>query len=253
MCYLALGVGTHQKHTSRVNMDLITDPIQTRRAVLTWQRPLNRSGSRDRIAVAELAQCERGISFRYFNEDLLNSAYEAGFKGYPGLPLNAEHKPATATDTLMRRVPSRSRPDFREFVETFGLSSQAQFTGLSLLAYTGARSVDDSFGIAETFEGFDPPFRYVFDAAGYRHYRNNALDLALEEPATFKHDPTNPIDPDAVEILRYDGTRLGYVNRIQSQSVRRWLASGSIEAYVFGLNGRPAYPRLFVMADIRPG
>ena len=233
-------------------MDLITDPIQTQRALLTWQRPLDQSGSRDRIAVAELVQCEKGMSFSYLSEELLGPAYKAGFNGYPGLALNTKHKPETATDVLMRRLPSRSRPDFQEFIETFGLSWEARFTGLSLLAYTGARLVGDSFGVAETFEGFDHPFRYVFDIAGYRRYRNDALDLALEEPVIFQHEPTNPIDPDAVQVVRCNDTRLGYVNRIQSQPVRRWLARGSIEAYVFRLNGRPAYPRLFVMANIKP-
>ena len=235
-----------------MKMDLITDPIQTQRALLTWQRPLNQNGSRGRTAVAELVQCEEGISFSYLSEEFLGPAHTAGFNGYPGLALTTKHKPETATDVLMRRLPSRSRPDFQEFIETFGLLCEARFAGLSLLAYTGARLVGDSFGVAETFEGFDHPFRYVFDIAGYRYYRDDVLDLALEEPVIFQREPTNPFDPDAVKVVRHNGARLGYVNRMQSQSVLRWLTHGSIEAYVFRLNGRPAYPRLFVMADVKP-
>lgn len=233
-------------------MLLITDPIQTRRALLTWQRPLEQMGSRNRMEVAELLECGEGFEFSYLADEYLIRAKRTGFIGYPGLPLNAEHDPATATEVLIRRLPPPTRPDFNEFVETFGLSRKAQFTQLSMLAYTGARLVSDSFGIAETFEGFDRAFRYVFDIAGYRRYRNDVLDLAVGEPVIFRHEPENPNDPDAVVVVRSSGARLGYVNRIQSRPVLQWLTRGTIEAHVFRLNGRPAYPRLFVVADVQP-
>lgn len=232
--------------------DLITDPIQTRRALLTWQRPLEQPGSRDRFAVAELSQCEGGVAFSYLDEEGLAPALESGFCGYPGLALGDAHEAATALDVLARRLPPRNRPDFHEFMETFGLSPQADFSDLSLLAYTGARVTGDSFGVTETFEGFDRPFRYVFDVSGYRHYRDGAPDIAIDEPVIFQHDPTNEYDLHAVEATRNSGVRLGYINRLQTQTVREWLERGSVDARVFRLGGRSAYPRLFVMADIEP-
>ena len=233
-------------------MGMITDPIQTRRALLTCQRPLERPGPRDRFAVAKLLQCAQGVAFSYLDEDSLASALEAGFRGYPGLALGDTHEADTALDVLSRRLPPRDRPDFHDFMETFGLSPQADFSDLSLLAYTGARVTSDSFGVTETFEGFDRPFRYVFDVSGYRHYRNDALDLDIDEPVVFLHEPANEYDPHAVEVARQDGVRLGYINRLQAQTVRRWLEHGSIDARVFRVNGRSAYSRLFVMADIEP-
>ena len=231
---------------------MITDPIQTRRALLTWQRPLEQPGSRDRFAVAELEQCEGGVAFSYLDEDSLAPALEVGFRGYPGLALGDTHEADTALDVLSRRLPPRDRPDFHDFMETFGLSPQADFSDLSLLAYTGARVTSDSFGVTETFDGFDRHFRYVFDVSGYRHYRNDALDLGIDEPVVFRHEPANEYDSHAVEVARQDGARLGYVNRLQAQTVRGWIERGSIDACVFSLNGRSAYPRLFVMADIEP-
>ena len=232
--------------------DMITDPIQTRRAILTWQHPLEQPGSRDRFAVAELAQCEEGVAFSYLDEARLAPALETGFGGYPGLALGDAHEAYIALDVLARRLPPRGRPDFHDFMETFGLSPQANFSDLSLLAYTGARLTSDSFGVTETFEGFDRPFRYVFDVSGYRHYRNDALDLEVDEPVVFQHDPTNEHDPHAIEATRQDGVRLGYINRLQSQTVSEWLEHGSVDARVFRLGGRSVYPRLFVMADIEP-
>ncbi len=236
---------------------MIRDPIQTRRALLTWQRPLEQEkseqdDSRRRFAVAELVECGEGLGFSYKNDREFALASEAGFEGYPGLALSGKHESSTATDVLKRRLPPQNRPDFKEFMERFGLSPEARFSILSLLAYTGARLSSGSFGISETFDGFDHAFRYVFDIAGYRHYREDVLDLAENEPVFFRHEPTNPEDADAVEVARQDGARVGYVNRTQTGPVLHWLKHGTIDARVFRLNGRSVYPRLFVMADIEP-
>ena len=90
------------------------------------------------------------------------------------------------------------------------------------------------------------------DVSGYRHYRNDAIDLGIDEPVVFRHEPANEYDSHAVVVARQDDARLGYVNRLQAQTVRGWIERGSIDACVFSLNGRSAYPRLFVMADIEP-
>lgn len=233
---------------------MITEPIQTSRALLTWQRPLlEQNGSpRRRFAVAELVKCGEGLGFSYKNDQDFALASKAGFKGYPGLALGVSHESSTATDVLKRRLPPQNRPDFKEFMERFGLSSSTYFSILSLLAYTGARLSSDSFGISETFEGFDRPFSYVFDVAGYRHYREDVLDLAENEPMLFQHEPTNQDDPNAVKVVRQNGTHVGYVNRTQTLPMLRWLEHGNVDARVFRINGRSAYPRLFVMADIVP-
>ena len=233
---------------------MITEPIQTRRALLTWQRPLGQQDESPhrRFAVAELVKCGEGLEFSYRNDRDFALASEAGFEGYPGLALGGKHESSTATDVLKRRLPPRNRPDFGEFMKRFGLSPESHFSILSLLAYTGARLSSDSFGISETFDGFDRPFRYVFDIAGYRHYSEGELDLAENEPVLFRHEPTNPDDPNAVEVVRQNGVRIGYINRMQTGPVLHWLTHGNIDARVFRLNGRSVYPRLFVMTDIVP-
>lgn len=232
---------------------MITDPIQTRRALLTWQRPLEQNGPpRRRFAVAELVECGEGLEFSYRNDQEFVFASGAGFKGYPGLALDNRHGSSTATDVLKRRLPPQNRPDFKEFMERFGLSPEAHFSILSLLAYTGARLSSDTFGICETFDGFDRPFCYVFDIAGHRHYLESIPGLAENEPVFFRPEPANPADPNAVEVVRQSGDRVGYVNRMQTGPVLHWITHGNIDARVFRLNGRSVYPRLFVMADIEP-
>lgn len=232
---------------------MITQPIQTQRALLAWQRPLAEGGARRRYAVAELLQQGRSVSFAYrLDSEDLDAALDAGFRGYPGLPLQYCGDGRTAFDVLRRRLPPPMREDFPEFLEGFGLSPEMGLSDLSQLAYTGAYLTSDSFGIVETFDGFSAPFRYVFDVAGYRWYQCDAPDLAAGEPISFRANPANPHDPGAVEVLCRGDFLIGHINRLQTGPVRAWLTNGSIRARVFRQNGRAAYPRLFVMAEVTP-
>lgn len=229
---------------------MIPDPIPTRRALLVWQRPLDETGRRDRCAVAELVQHQDHVSFRYLDADQLAGAVEAGFSGYPGLPLGEENLDRLACDLLMRRLPSRSRADFGELLQRFGLSGDHEYSDLSLLAYTGARLTSDSFSVCETFDGFAAPFTYVFDMAGNRHYQELETALEISEELVFQREIENEFDPNAVVVSRLNGETVGYVNRLQADVVGRWLDNGSIRASVSRINGRAQYPRIFVKAEI---
>lgn len=230
---------------------MILNPTATRRALLVWQRPLDQTGRRDRHAVAELLQLNDRVSFHYFSDEQLAEAREAGFVGYPGLPSDRSDLDRVAVDVLMRRLPPKERGDFGSLLERFGLPPEREYSDLSLLAYTGARLTSDSFSVCETFDGFELPFTYIFDVAGNRHYPSYQ-QLAINEPLRFNREPENLADPNAIRISRVDGTTVGYVNRLQANSVGNWLDEGQITATVFRINGRPEYPRLFVRAEIAP-
>ena len=233
---------------------LIDTPVQTRRALLTWQRPLGYGGDRDRFAVGELSQGEEGVHFAYL-PDGVAAAEAQGFDGYPGLPMGRETRPDEAVRVLLRRLPPRGRSDFGEYLAGYGLDPAADISDLSLLAYTGARviSESDGFGVTETFEGFGRPFRYLFDVAGYRHYRPSLPDLAVGDALHFIPDDNNPKDDDAVEAVTATGARVGYANRLQAPVLREWMREAKIGLRVFRINPRPAYPRLFAMAEIESG
>jgi hypothetical protein len=229
--------------------NMIDNPISTRRALLVWQRPLDQTGRRDRCAVAELVQAEDGVNFQYFDREQLGVAEQAGFSGYPGLPIAAENLSRIASDVLMRRLPPRDRADFSDLLVRFGLPGDRPYTDLSLLAYTGARLTSDSFSVCETFDGFEGAFSYVFDVAGNRHYNYNVLETG--EAIFFEHEPANSMDPNAIRLAREGGETVGYINRLQAPTVRSWLFNGSVDATVFRVNGRLQYPRLFVRANIQ--
>ena len=231
------------------------DFIQTQRAYLSWQIPLGTNGERTRYAVGELeTQADGNIAFRYLHgtEDF-NNAKSVGFNGYLGLPLSADAYP-DALSILRRRLPPASRLDFSDFLESFGLPRGGNYTDLSILAYTGARLTSDSFGISETFDGFDRPFSYIFDIAGFRHYQNKLNLNKNNEGAQiiFEHDVNNTHDSNAVRLITKNKAPVGYINRLYSKKIAHWLNSVSIEGKIYKVNGRTAYPRLYVQAKIDP-
>ena len=229
---------------------MIENVIQTQRALLVWQSPLDQRGRRDRIPVAEIMDRDGVVSFRYLEEDRLNAAKDQGFKGYPGLPFGTENGDSTSMDVLIRRLPPKQRDDFGEILERFGLPADGAYSDLSLLAYTGARMTSDSFSVCETFDGFEPPFTYLFDVAGYRHNHRESGEVENGDPVRFVRERNNPVDANAVRIDRADGSKVGYVNRLQAEKVGEWLDEGAINATVLRVNGRIQYPRMFVLAEI---
>lgn len=232
-------------------MELIENPIPTQRAWLTWQRPLSDSGPRPRMPVGELRQHGDNVSFRYLPKEELVPAVEAGFYGYPALQMDSpEHANRIGVDVLIRRLPPKSRPDFPELLEKFGLPGENRYSDLTLLAYTGARMMSDSFSVAETFDGFDAPFRYVFDVAGYRHHHDPQSIPELGTPVRFERDPQGKHDPQDIRILYEDGRTVGHIHQLQAERVGKWVDNHQITGKVFLVNRRIEYPRLFVMAQV---
>lgn len=218
-------------------------------------RPLQDGGARSRHAVGELVQeNDGGVRFCYYPRRDLADAFAEGFSGYPGLPLDRPDERRNAIKVLRRRLLPSARPDFPDFLRAFGLSPNATLSDLSLLAYTGARvpSDGDGFGIAETFDGFDRPFRYIFDIAAFRRYRKVDSDPRIGDAVYFLPENLNAKDPQAVMACIRDNVQVGYINRTQAPKMREWLENGRINASVFRINGRVAYPRLFVIADVIP-
>ena len=238
--------------------------LPTQRALLVWQadlRPDEQGGGpgslRDHHAVGELVRKRSGrVSFRYFDD--LEAARAQGFRGYPGLFIDTKAKDndRIGVELLRRRLPPEQRRDYGKILQTFGLPVDLDLSDhLTLMAYTGARN-DDDFSICETFDGFDRPFRFLFDLANVRHdgTYDVCAKLAPGEALTFRREPDNPHDPNAVKVVRAanEKEKAGYVNHLQAEAVGRWLDDGEITASAFMFSGRSVYPRLYVNVNVSP-
>ena len=238
--------------------------LPTQRALLVWQadlRPDEEGGGlgslRDHHAVGELVRKKSGrVSFRYFDD--LEAACAQGFKDYPGLLIDRKAKAndRIGFELLRRRLPPEQRGDYGKILQTFGLPADLDLSDhLSLMAYTGARN-DDDFSICETFDGFDRPFRFLFDLANVR--RDGTYDVCAKlvpgETLTFKREPQNPHDTNAIKVVRAanEKEKVGYVNHLQAEAVGRWLDEGEITASAFMFSGRSVDPRLYINANVSP-
>ena len=236
---------------------LISNPPQTHAAYLVWQSPAKHAqgtGRRYRVGLLRATKDRNKADFTYLNNlDDFKKATENGFDGYTGIPLQRKDKNSNAFSLLQRRVPPPNRPDYEEYLARFGLHKKDSLTLLSVLACTGARQIGNSFSIAETFEGFNRSFQYIFDLAGRRHYASQTPNAKTGDKVSFVAEPNNEYDPFAVCLKDANGQILGYINRCQVKKVQPWARANKItNARIHRVNGRRDYPRLFVMCDINP-
>ena len=237
--------------------------LPTQRALLVWQsplRPAEEGGKRDCLvrdhhAVGELVRKKSGrVSFRYL--DALEAACAQGFRDYIGLPIGRRANEKVGFEVLRRRLPPAERRDFGKTLQKFGLPADLDRSDhLTLLAYTGARN-GDNFSICETFDGFDTPFRFLLDLANIK--RDGTYDVCAKltpgEALTFKREPNNPHDPNAIKVVRASNEKkkAGYVNHLQAEAVGRWLDEGEVTASVLSFSGRSVDPRLYVNVNVSP-
>ena len=239
--------------------------LPTQRALLVWQtplRPAEKGGGRnclvrDHHAVGELVRKKSGrVSFRYFDD--LEAARAQGFRDYPGLFTDMKPKAndKIGFELLRRRLPPEQRRDYGKTLQKFGLPTDLDRSDhLTLMAYTGARN-DDSFSICETFDGFDRPFRFLFELANVK--RDGTYDVCAKlvpgETLTFKREPDNPHDSNAIKVVRADNEKqkAGYVNHLQAKAVGRWLGEGEITASAFMFSRRSVDPRLYINVNVSP-
>lgn len=235
--------------------DLIENPIDSQRVLLTWMVPLTQNSNRVRRAVGELVRLpNRRSQFRYLTDTSdFAAALDEGFDGYPSIPIGSEGEFSNPAAIFRRRLPPVDREDFASFLQRFGLATDHCLSDVGLLGYTGARLAADSFGFCETFDGFNRRFRTVFDIAGFRRH-GASIPRSIEEgePVRFVPNPLNDFDPNAVEVRSADNQMLGHINRLQAPAVALWAQSSAVSGHIFRINGRVEYPRLFVMAEIDP-
>jgi hypothetical protein len=176
-------------------------------------------------------------------------AEKAGFAGYPGFKLSDRPYPTGVLQAFMRRMPPRSRSDFRDFLASVGLPADAVLSDFALLGYSEARELSDGFSIVNPFDGLAGPLEFVTEVAGYRYYHDDHPSPRPGAVVSFIPEPQNEYDPQAIAV-RLDGTRVGHVNRLQTRAFHRWFEAGTLGGHVFRTNGMPNWPRLFLFVEV---
>lgn len=236
-------------------MTVLQHIVEPERLLLTWQPTDESSPNRTRRIVGEICQTPNGQAvFRYLiGSHDFQAAQMDGFKGFPAFPLK-EKEPETdqnVIESLMRRLPSRKREDFSDYLARHSLPAPFDYSDFALLGYTGAKLPSDGFSLVPVFPEDAVPCDYLTEVAGLRHVFDGTIETIQKgDPVFFEVDSDNPIDQDALAVI-HQGRRVGYINRAFRQTVHRWVHSHQVSAWVDRLNGKPERRLIYVRFSIR--
>lgn len=232
-------------------MKLIRHIIEPRKLYLVWQAPEGRE--RLRRVVGELIRDNNQVLFQYFLDTPdFEAARENGFEGYVAFKTKYQVHSNGVLEVFMRRLPPRSRTDFGDYLQRLGLPPDADLSDFALLGYSEAKLPGDGFTVINSFEDCISPCEFLTEIAGFRYYSGmtpNFLTKAIGMSVSFKPEDDNLYDEHAVQIYAGD-TMIGYVNRIQAKSFRRWLISKTIEATIERINGPQERPHVYLFVSV---
>ena len=218
--------------------------------ILAWQAPDERR-NRTRFAVGEIIKRDGSFVLRYYSDtpDVLK-AKELGYEGYAAFSIKSPEHSKDVLSAFMRRLPPRSRPDFRQYLEGLRLTPLASLSDFGLLAYSEAKLPSDGFSLVNTLEDAAVPSEFLLELAGYRHLEPSLTERDIGATVSLIPEPTNPYDPNAVTV-QYGDKIIGYINRLQAPTVAQWIINDQVSAVLERLNGRPDKPRAFIFLWVK--
>lgn len=231
-------------------MNIICHYHTPNRLLLVWQARDNTA--RSRHVVAEVVDIGGSVSLNYlFESEDFKRARARGFDGHPAFRISQQTHTNSVLEAFMRRLPPRSRGDFGRYLQLHCLSNEQALSDFQLLAYTGAKLINDGFELVCLFEQMPLPFEFTLEVAGYRHHGDIAQAQGLiGKRVTFLPEPENRQDSHAIAIYD-DQDRIGYVDRIRASLIQRLVtADASINATVTRVNGQPDRPLVYLFVQV---
>lgn len=223
--------------------------VEPQRLLLYWQA--RESKKRSRYRVGQLVLREGQVVLQYDHGSEMAAAREVGFHGYPAFPLKQEEHNHQVMEAFSRRLPPRSRRDFRRYLELRAIPPDAEISDFALLGYSGAKLPNDGFELVHPFD--DPPevFEVLVEVAGFRHESELSVgELQEGDSVQFVAEPGNPDDTKAIR-MESAGHKLGYAPRGHLDMLHRMLDQGAnLEGEIFHINGSVERPLVYVLTRI---
>ncbi len=219
--------------------------IEPTKLLMTWQD----NQERTRYVVAELNRVDDKIKLQYLvdSNDFLK-ARSCGFEYYPAFQNINETYESGVLDSLMRRLPPKSRADYAQYLEGFRIQPNTNLSDFALLGYTGARLPSDGFAIVNPFYEINTSFEFLLEAAGYRYISNLKIDY--DDRVSFRKEFDNNRNEEVIKIFVGD-QHIGYVTRALIPYMKAWIVSGRIvDAWVEKKNGNPEQPVVYIYVEI---
>lgn len=186
--------------------------MRVRKIYLSW-RP--GTGLR-RFLIGELRRNNvEGLTFQYLQMGA-ELAMKEGFKHYPGLPdISKKYTSEDGIDILFgNRVIDLSRADSQKLL-AFWEATDPAYDYFDLLALTQGWIPTDNFEFLGDYYP-QPGVTFVTDLANVKSRELLKSDIEGYKFFSFKKEPENEYDHDAVLILNPAGKELGYVKKVHN-------------------------------------
>ena len=234
--------------------------VEPKKLILAWQAP-DAAGDRYRWAVGQVYENNGHVELQYFADDAefcsvnqgksFSALHSLGYRGYPAFPIKQKRHRNNILSTLMRRLPPRSRDDFENYTAHIGIRHGAEISDFALLGRTEARLPNDGFSLVDPLIDATLPCDLFIQVAGYRYHAAGIVpSLKVGDSITFREENDNRHDPNAVEVMTRGG-KVGYINRLQTGALHRWLKADRVVASVERMNGTPERPRVLIFVRVR--
>lgn len=190
---------------------------------LIWQNVK----TRQRYHVGNLIHMDGLYVFQYENTKKHRGLREALRNGYHPHLAFPDFKKVYVSEKLfgpfLRRLPNKSRPDFWDLLQKFGLSKD--YTNMDLLRATGGRLATDSYEFVHPVYIDGEHFDFDFHIAGWRYYEGekHLHNIAVDTKLLLELESNNRQDPHAVKVITIDGYHLGYVPAFFSEFLTKVL------------------------------
>tara|TARA_R110002049_G_scaffold102595_1_gene248242 strand:- start:10343 stop:11038 length:696 start_codon:yes stop_codon:yes gene_type:complete len=217
---------------------------------LAWQPPLGKT----RYCVGTIFRKESGDAI--FSYNLGTKDFELakadGFVGFPSFRLDQKEHVKNVIESFMKRLPSRSRGDFKKYLTNHGIPESFDGDNISLLAHTGAKLPSDGFALIPDILESPIPFDYIMEVAGTRH--NATIDevnqLQVGNDVFFKLEPDNEFDKNAIGVYCNE-IKIGYVNKLLCRSIGRLLQEKNVSAVISRKSGTSDRPLIYALVRVR--
>jgi hypothetical protein len=237
-------------------------PSEPKELLLAWQAPPSVS-DRLRWAVGRLWKIREEAVFDYLQGeefDALNLGRSvddlraAGYSGYPAFDMKRRPEGGyrdRVLEAFLRRVPPATRSDFSNYLAHYHIRRSTLLSPFGLLAVTEARLPSDGFSLVDPLDVSASCVDLVFEVTGFRYFRQESASVELGDQLELEPDYANPKDSQAVQV-KAAGRVIGYVNRLQAPTIRKWLEQRVVSCCIARLNGWPDSPRAYAFLQVRP-
>lgn len=254
-------------------MQLIEKIFEPSRLYLNWQNPRKVADQPaavgTRYRVAEIVREGDDYRFTYLvNSQSFNQAVALGFDGYRAFDIaKVTYQNPNLLDSFSRRIFKKTRNDYNEFLNYFGIASGVEVSDFAMLGYSGGVISGDRFSFEVDISDAELPLEFPTSVVGARHSINSENPFAQEIYINRKiaktedfyrslgveviAEPQNDNDPNAhqVKLTRPYQENLGYINRVIAEQLIN-LKPQTIGAEILRINGTIESPQILLKLRI---